>query len=88
MYKKEESLEVIQNLIERVPDNATYHDTYGEILMFFNEHELAIDEFLKTIKIGDKNWYVYQTYIKLGVCYRELGNFKLAVNILKKEKNL
>ncbi len=86
LNKKEESLNVIQNLIKRVPDNATYHDTYGEILMFFNEQELAIEEFLKTIEIGDKNWYVYQTYIKLGICYKELGNFKLAVDYLRKGK--
>ncbi len=86
LNKKEESLNVIQNLIERVPDNATYHDTYGEILMFFNEHEHAIEEFLKTIEIGSKNWYVYQTYIKLGICYKELGNYELAVEYLKKGK--
>lgn len=86
LNKKEESLNVIQNLIERVPDNATYHDTYGEILMFFNEHAHAIEEFLKTIEIGSKNWYVYQTYIKLGICYKELGNYELAVEYLKKGK--
>ncbi|MFX1320210.1 MAG: hypothetical protein ACFFAQ_01070 [Promethearchaeota archaeon] len=88
LNKKEESLEVIKNLIKRVPDNATYHDTYGEILMFFNEHEHAIEEFLKTIEIGDKNWYVYQTYIKLGICYKELGNYELAIDYLKKGKEI
>jgi len=88
LNKKEESLEVIKNLIKRVPDNATYHDTYGEILMFFNEHEHAIEEFLKTIEIGDKNWYVYQTYIKLGICYKELGNYELAIEYLKKGKEI
>ena len=88
LNKKEESLNVIQNLIKRVPDNATYHDTYGEILMFFNEQEYAIEEFLKTIEIASKNWYVYQTYIKLGICYKELGNYELAVDYLKKGKEL
>jgi len=86
LKRKEESLEVIRSLIERVPDNATYHDTYGEILMFFNEHEAAIEEFLKVIEIGSDNWYIFQTYIKLGICYKELENFELALEYLQKGK--
>lgn len=88
LNRKEESLEVIQNLIERVPDNATYHDTYGEILMFFSEHEAAIDEFLKAMEMSKNDWYVYQTYIKLGICYKELENYELAIENLQKGKEL
>ena len=88
LNRKEESLEVIQNLIERVPDNATYHDTYGEILMFFSEHEAAIDEFLKAMEMSKNDWYVYQTYIKLGICYKELENYDLAIQNLQKGKEL
>ncbi|MFX1310585.1 MAG: hypothetical protein ACFE8C_12865, partial [Promethearchaeota archaeon] len=72
LNRKQESLEVIQNLIEQIPENATYHDTYGEILMYFKVYEQAIEEFLKTIEISSEDWYVYQTYIKLGICYKEL----------------
>ena len=86
LNRKEESLEVIQKLIEHVPDNATYHDTYGEILMFFNEHEAAIEEFLKVIEICSDNWYIFQTYIKLGICYKELENYELALEYLQKGK--
>ncbi|MFX1316377.1 MAG: tetratricopeptide repeat protein [Promethearchaeota archaeon] len=88
LNKKEESLEIIQNLIKRVPNNATYHDTYGEILMFFNEYEHAIEEFLKAMEISSKDWYTYQTCIKLGICYKELENYELAVEYLKKGKKL
>ncbi|NVM36823.1 MAG: hypothetical protein HWN81_14600 [Candidatus Lokiarchaeota archaeon] len=84
LNRREEALEVIQNLIENEPDNATYHDTYGEILMFFNEHEHAIEEFLKSIEISSDDWYVYQTYIKLGICYKELENFDLAIEYLQR----
>jgi len=87
LNRKEESLEVIRNLIDQVPDNATYHDTYGEILMFFSEYKSAIEEFLKTIEIGSDDWYVYQTYIKLGICYKELENFELACEYLQKGKD-
>ena len=88
LNRKEESIEIIQKLIARVPDNATYHDTYGEILMFFKEYEKAIEEFLKTIKIGRDDWYVYQTNIKLGICYKELENYQQAVEYLQKGKEL
>ena len=88
LNRKEESLEVIQNLIESVTDNATYHDTYGEILMFFGEHEAAIKEFQKVIEISSNDWYVYQTYIKLGICYKELENYDLAIENLQKGKIL
>jgi len=84
LNRKEESLEISQKLIENVPDNATYHDTHGEILMYFNEHEHAIEEFLKAIEINSDDWYVYQTYIKLGICYKELENYDLATEYLQK----
>jgi len=84
LNRKEESLEISQKLIENVPDNATYRDTYGEILMYFNEHEHAIEEFLKAIEISSDDWYVYQTYIKLGICYKELENYDLATEYLQK----
>ncbi len=88
LNRKEESIEIIQELIERVPDNAIYHDSYGEILMFFKDYENAIREFLKVIKIGSDDWYVYQTNIKLGICYRELEDYQQAVKYLQKGKDL
>ncbi len=84
LNRKEESLGTIENLIEREPDNATFHDTYGEILMYFNNHEQAIEEFQKAIEISSGDWYVYQTYIKLGICYKELEKYDLATNYLQK----
>ncbi|UCC19578.1 MAG: tetratricopeptide repeat protein [Promethearchaeota archaeon] len=86
LNRKEESLEIIQNLIKQQPNNATYRDTYGEILMFFKEYKKAINEFQKSLELSDDNWYIYQTYIKLGVCYKELENFDLALEYLYKGK--
>ncbi|MFX1378734.1 MAG: hypothetical protein ACFFA4_06535 [Promethearchaeota archaeon] len=88
LNQKEESIKIIQDLIGRVPNNAVYHDSYGEILMFFKEYKNAIEEFLKAIKIGSNDWYVYQTNIKIGICYKELENYKKAVEYLKKGKEL
>ncbi|MFW9827614.1 MAG: hypothetical protein ACFFEY_08485 [Candidatus Thorarchaeota archaeon] len=88
LNKKEESLRVIKTLIKRAPDNATYHDTYGEILMYFQEYKKAIEEFLISIEISSKDWYVYQTYIKLGICYKELNNFQNALENINIGKEL
>ncbi len=88
LKRKEEAIEIIQKLIERSPQIGTFHDTYGEILMYFEEYKKAADQFEKTIELEPNNWYVYQTYIKLGICYRELEYYKLAIENLEKGKAL
>ncbi len=84
LERKQEALQLIQDLVDVVPDNGTYHDTFGEILMYYEEYEQAIEKFLKAIKVCGDEWYINQTYIKLGICYKELGNFDLAVEYLQK----
>jgi len=86
--KKEESIKIIQKLIKSEPENGIYQDTYGEILMYFEEYEEAVKKFLKAIVIGSDDWYIYQTYIKLGICYKALENYDLSLKNLKKGKDL
>ena len=88
LNNKEESLKIIKNLIRREPDNGIYHDSHGEILMAFNDHELAIDKFQRAIELNPNSWYIYQTYIKLGICYRELEDYDLALEHLTKGEAL
>ena len=88
LNRKEDALEIIRNLTNNIPDNGTYHDTYGEILMYYEEYEEAIKKFEKAIEVAAAEWYINQTYIKLGICYKELKNFDLALQNLKKGKNL
>ncbi len=88
LNNKEEALKIIKELIEREPDNGIYHDSYGEILMAFNDYELAINKFKRAIELGSKGWYIYQTYIKLGICYRGLEDYELALEYLKKGEEL
>ncbi len=83
LNRKEEAVEIIQNLIEQDPDNSIYHDTYGEMLMSFQDYENAKNEFLKAVEISSDEWYTFQTHIKLGICYKELGKFKLATEKLE-----
>lgn len=83
LNRKEEAVEIIQNLIEQDPDNSIYHDTYGEMLMSFQDYENAKNEFLTAIEISSDEWYTFQTHIKLGICYKELGKLKLAIEKLE-----
>ncbi|MFX1592973.1 MAG: tetratricopeptide repeat protein [Promethearchaeota archaeon] len=86
--KKEEAIKIIQKLIKEDPENGIYQDTYGEILMYFEDYNEAVKKFLKAIVIASDDWYIYQTYIKLGICYKALENYDLALKNLKKGKDL
>ena len=50
-----------QNLIEEDPDNGVYHDTYGEMLMSFQDYENAKNEFLMSIEISSAGLKAYLT---------------------------
>ncbi|MFX1241389.1 MAG: hypothetical protein ACFFA7_09095 [Promethearchaeota archaeon] len=86
--KKQEALKILRELIKSEPEKGIYHDTYGEILITFKEYEKAIEEFQKAIEINSNDWFIHQTYIKIGICYRALENFELAVQNLKIGKEL
>jgi tetratricopeptide (TPR) repeat protein len=85
---KDESIKIIQNLVKTEPENGIYLDTYGEILMYFEEYNEAAKKFVKATVIGSDDWYIYQTYIKLGICYKALENYDLALKNLKRGKEL
>lgn len=86
--RKEEALEIIQKLIDDNPDKGIYYDNYGEILMYFEEYDKAVKRFLKAIVMCSEEWFIYQSYIKLGICYNALGNDDLSLKNLKKGKEL
>ena len=44
--------------------------------MYFKDYVEAIKWFLKAIVLGKDDWYIYQTYIKLGICYKALGEYE------------
>lgn len=82
--EKEKVFATIEKLIKNNPELGIYHDTYGEILMNFEEYEKAKTEFQKTIELAGDEWYINQTYIKLGICYKELEDYDLAIENLSK----
>ena len=56
--------------------------------MYFEEYEEAAKKFVKAMVLGSHDWYLYQTYIKLGICYKVLGNLEFGIENLKKGKNI
>ena len=86
--KKEEAMKILRRLTKDNPQKGIYHDTYGEVLMTFKEYEKAIKKFQKAIEINSNDWFIYQTYIKIGICYLALEKFKAAIQNLRKGKEL
>jgi len=86
--RKEEALKIVQELIDNEPNNGMYYDNYGEILMYFEEYDEAVKKFIKTIVLSDDEWYIYQTYIKLGICYKAIDELDLAIQNLIKGKDI
>jgi tetratricopeptide (TPR) repeat protein len=52
--------------------------------MYFEEYEKASEQFLEALDLASDEWYIHQTYIKLGICYKELKNYDLAVQNLER----
>ncbi|MFX0026425.1 MAG: tetratricopeptide repeat protein [Candidatus Hermodarchaeota archaeon] len=86
LNKKDEAFEIMEKLTKIEPERGIFHDTYGEILMNFEHYDAAIKEFSRVIE--SKGDFIYQAYIKLGICYKELEKYDLAVENLKKGKEL
>jgi len=88
MNNKGEALKILEELIKSEENNGEYYDSYGEILMNYEEYEKAVENFQKAIELSSSGWFIYQSYIKLGICFKELGSFDLAIEYLKKGKDL
>lgn len=75
---KKEAIENIKMAIKMNSQfNGKSYETYGNILMLFNEFDQALKKFNKASQ------FPYQSldlYINLGKCHYELDNFKLALN--------
>ena len=74
----------------RLPEGATdvaSYDEQGKILsVSLSDNET--NGYYVSLNLVEDDWYLNQTYIKLGICYKELGNFELAKKHLNKGKEL
>jgi tetratricopeptide (TPR) repeat protein len=86
--KNQEALNILRSLVEKEPEKGIYHDTLGEILITLKKYEKAIEEFQRAIEINSNDWFIYQTYIKIGICYSAIEKYDLAIQNLNKGKEL
>ncbi len=76
----DEALEEGARLVKEYPNEGNFFDSYGEMLYNAKKYKEAIKAFDKAIEIDEFGWYVYETYFKRGLCYKELGEYKQASN--------
>ena len=86
LNRKEESIKIIQDLVEREPHDGNFYDTFGEILLIFHEYEDAIVKFQKALELEPNGWS--ETYLKMAECYKELVNYKKTIEYAKKGREL
>lgn len=84
LNRNEEALETIKKLISADLNNRYHNNTYGEILMIFNEYDEALKEYLMLFETDPKADFIHGSYIKAGECYKELGNVKKAIEYVEK----
>ena len=78
MNKKDDAINTIEKAIKIEPEQSLFYDSYGEILMYYQDYEKAIEQFNYAIQKSTFGWLIYQTYIKLAICYKEMKDFRLA----------
>lgn len=84
--RKEDSIKIIQELVEKKPFEGNFYDTYGEILLIFHEYEEAIGKFQKALELEPNGWS--ETYIKMAECHKELGIYEKTIEYAKKGREL
>ncbi|MFX0059835.1 MAG: tetratricopeptide repeat protein [Candidatus Heimdallarchaeota archaeon] len=87
LKRKEDALEIGKKLVELAPKDGNYHDSYGEILLWFGQFQEAIKEFKLAMDLEPNGWYCYQTSIKMGDAYRALEQYENAIASYKKGLN-
>jgi len=86
--KQEEAIKSVERLIELAPDEGNYHDSHGEILMMFEKYRGAIKEFEEALRTEPDGFFAQGSYMKMGICYKELGDYDKARENFEKGKKI
>jgi len=86
--KKEEAIETAKHLIQLNPNISNSYDTFGNVYMVFEEYKKAIDKFEEALRLDPSNILNFHTYLRLGLCYKELKNYEKARECFEKGKML
>jgi len=86
--RREKAIETAEHLISLNPKYGNSYDTYGEVLMALEEYEKAIEKFKEALTLEPTGWFAYETCLKMGQCYKELGNIEKALEYYEKGEKL
>ncbi len=86
--RREEAIETAEFLISLNPKSGNSYDTYGEILMVFEEFEEALEKFKEALNLEPTGWFAFETCLKMGDCYKNLGKAEKAIEYYEKGKKL
>ncbi len=76
--KKDEAIKTAKEMIEYNKEDGNLRDSLGEILLIVGDYEDAIKQFEEAIELDPTGWFIDQSYIKMGLCYMNLGEFEKA----------
>jgi len=88
LNRREEAIETAKYQITLDPNHGNPYDTYGEILQIFGDYEEAIKKYEEALKVEPSGWFVDQTFLRMGDCYKELGMYDEALEAYKTGKIL
>ncbi len=86
--RREKAIETAEHLISLNPKYGNSYDTYGEVLMVLEEYEKAIEKFKEALTLEPTGWFAYETCLKMGQCFKELGNIEKALEYYEKGEKL
>ncbi|MFX0040650.1 MAG: tetratricopeptide repeat protein [Promethearchaeota archaeon] len=86
--RREEAIKTAEYLISLNPKYGNSYDTYGEILMISEEYENAMEKFKMALSLEPSGWFAFETCLKMGECYRKIGENEKALEYYEKGKKL
>jgi tetratricopeptide (TPR) repeat protein len=86
--RQDEAIKAGQKLITLHPEVGNYFDSFAEVLMQFGKYQEAIEHFTRAIEIDPHGFYVYLSYNKMAICYKELGDYERALETAEKSKEI
>jgi len=85
---KGEAITTAEKLISIAPKVGNFFDSYGEMLMMFEDYENAIEQFQKALKLEPHGWFAFSTIAKMGNCYKKIGDLEKAIEFFEKAQIL
>jgi tetratricopeptide (TPR) repeat protein len=83
LERETDAIKLAKELVNLDPNCGNYHDSYGEVLMMFKRYKEAVELFREALNLDRYGHFVYQTFIKLGICYFNLEEYGLAKECLE-----